>query len=53
MCFIFHKWTRWSDPYATSWVSVSPLGEHKFTKTFQNRSCHKCGKTQRREVNAE
>jgi hypothetical protein len=51
MCW--HKWEKWSDIHSERW-SYTPLmgyGEKTyFEKQFQQRTCSKCGKIQKKYI---
>ena len=51
--FCWHKWTKWSGIKNESWTRITYVSftENHFIKTFQDRTCEKCGKYQKRYIN--
>lgn len=54
MCFIFHKWSKWTfytQEYIGTFIFGAKKGEtYEFSKNRQRRVCEECGKTQDVEV---
>ena len=57
MCFIFHKWEKWSKPVRSEWEKVTtiygvPIPDSKriVIKLMQSRTCEKCGKYEERWI---
>lgn len=50
MCFIFHKWSKWSEPTKHQVVYPSVSREMFFTEMRQSRTCGRCGKHEVRMV---
>jgi len=57
MCFIFHKWGKWSEPVESLWERTSSIGgvmipdtKRIVTKKMQSKVCEKCGKYQERWI---
>ena len=51
MCKLFHKWSRWCEPFDVEYVRY--VFNHEAGRGFtqkQSRNCIKCGKAQERIV---
>jgi len=58
MCFLFHKWSKWSVPTKEIWKTrtlyhkvLIPGSERDIVRFKQDRTCAKCGKYEARFVN--
>lgn len=49
---LFHKWTAWSAPYKTDWITTGKYGGQPFEKWHQKRTCEKCQLVQVQSVSA-
>lgn len=51
MCWLFHKWAKWSEPYPVSyeWESILFRKSGQGMTMVQKRVCLKCNKVQTRE----
>jgi hypothetical protein len=51
MCW--HKWSRWSTAQSEDWIRryTWEIEGHYYVRLFQNRTCLKCGKYQKKYIN--
>ena len=48
MCFLFHKWPKWSDVKTETWHNAR--WNNDYTREYQERTCEKCGKYEKRYI---
>lgn len=55
MCFIFHNWGKWGEPYLKIFTRIIPFGagagtEQEKQEEWQSRTCIDCGITEERKI---
>jgi hypothetical protein len=56
MCWLFHKWDKWSDIYEEVWQKQAvtygyPVGDpFQYIRKTQKRVCNRCGKIEIRYI---
>jgi hypothetical protein len=47
-CWLFHRWSKWTEPFPTEWVVMVQGKEFKTVRHGQQRLCERCGAVESR-----